>query len=287
VSLLNPGIEAFMAIVRQGTVHGAARDIGLSQTGVTQRIRTLERALGVTLFVRSRTGMRPTAEGEALVRWSQRVGDLEGELLASLRRSAGAQAVRVTLTGPSSLMRSRVVPQTTAVLAGLPGVTLAFDLDDEGTGLQQLKTGAAQLALIPRADVVNELDAKLLAPVRNLLVGPAAWRGRDLAELVAAERIIDFNEQDDETFAFLREHDLLAGARKRRHLVNSPDALADLVAAGLGYTVLAEDFAAPRLADGSLVDLAPGRSLDREMALAWYPRHEMPAYFRALIDAIA
>ena len=36
-------------------------------TGVTQRIRSLERELGVTLFVRSRKGMRATAEGEALV----------------------------------------------------------------------------------------------------------------------------------------------------------------------------------------------------------------------------
>ncbi len=68
--------------------------------------------------------------------------------------------------------------------------------------------------------------------------------------------------------------------------MNNPDALADLVTAGLGYTVLPEDFAQPRLAAGSLVDLCPGRWLDQEIALAWYPRHEMPTYFRRLIDAI-
>ncbi|HPF35480.1 MAG TPA: LysR family transcriptional regulator [Candidatus Krumholzibacteria bacterium] len=286
MSLLNHGLEAFLAIIRQGTVHGAAREIGLSQTGVTQRIRALERDLGVTLFVRSRKGMRPTAEGEALVRWSQRVGDLEGELLAFLHRDPAAKAVRVTLTGPSSLMRCRVIPQIAAVLPDLPAVALAFDLDDESRGLGRLKTGAAQLAVIPRDDVVNELDAKLLAPVRHLLVGPRAWRGRNLSALLAAERIIDFNEQDDATFAFLRQHGLRAGARERRHLVNNPDALADLVAAGLGYTVLAEDVAAPRLADGSLADLCPGKWLDQEMALAWYPRHEMPPYFQRIIDAV-
>jgi LysR family transcriptional regulator (chromosome initiation inhibitor) len=286
MSLLNQGIEAFMAIVRQGTVHGAAREIGLSQTGVTQRIRTLERELGTTLFVRSRKGMRPTAEGEALVRWCQRVDDLEGALLSFVRRDAPATAVRVTITGPSSLMRRRVIPAVSAVLADHANVVATFLLDDQGAGLAHLKTGVAQLAALPRTDVVNELDAKLLAPVRLRLLGPAAWAGRDAAEVVRTERIIDFNAQDDATFAFLREHDLLAGARKRRHLVNNPDALADLVAAGLGYSVLAEDFAAPRIAAGSLVDLAPGRSHDLEMALAWYPRHEMPGYFQALIDAV-
>lgn len=276
-----------MAIVRHGTVHGAAREIGLSQTGVTQRIRVLERELGCTLFVRSRRGMRPTAEGEALVRYGQRAGDLEGELLALVRRADPAAGVRVTVTGPSSLMRSRVIPGMTAALAAWPGVALAFELDDQDAGLAALKTGQAQLAVLPRDDVVVELDSKPLRPSREVLVGPGAWKGRRLRDVVAGERIIDFNEGDDATLAFLREHGLSGGARRRRHLVNNPDALAELVAAGLGYTVLDEDFAAPWLASGRLVNLAPSRRLDQAVALAWYPRHEMPGYFRALIDAVS
>ncbi|MBK7769833.1 MAG: LysR family transcriptional regulator [bacterium] len=192
-----------MAIIRHGTVHGAAREIGLSQTGVTQRIRVLERELGCTLFVRSRRGMRPTAEGEALVRYAQRAGDLEGELLALVRRADPAAGVRVTITGPSSLMRSRVIPGMTAVLARHPGVALNFELDDHDAGLAALKTGQAQLAVLPRDDVVVELDAKPLRPSRQVLVGTGAWRGRKLREVVAAERIIDYNEGDDATLAFL------------------------------------------------------------------------------------
>jgi LysR family transcriptional regulator, chromosome initiation inhibitor len=286
MSLLNPGIEAFLAIIRQGTVHGAAREIGLSQTGVTQRIRALERDLGATLFVRSRKGMRPTAEGEALLRWCQSVGELEGEHLSFVRRGDEAAAVRVTITGPSSLMRCRVVPPLAGAVRAFPGVTLRFLLDDTGGALNHLKTGVAQLALLGKDDVVNELHSKPLRPVRYRLVGPTAWSGRDPAELVATERIVDFDETDDATFAFLRQHGLLSGARRRRHLVNNPDALAELVAEGFGYSVLAEDFAAEALADGRLVDLCPGRHLDQDIALAWYPRHEMPGYFRALVDAV-
>ena len=286
MSLLPPTLEAFLAVVRHGTVHGAAREIGLSQTGVTQRLRVLERELGCTLFVRSRRGMRPTAEGEALVRYAQRAGDLEGELLALLRPGDPGASVRVAITGPSSLMRSRVIPAATSVLAAQPGVALSFVLDDQNAGLSALKSGQAQLAVLPADDVVAELDAKPLRPVRQVLVGPPAWAGRDAREVIARERIIDFNEGDDATFAFLREHGLPPAARPRRHLVNNPDALAAMVAGGLGYSVLAGDFAAPWLADGRLVDLLPGRWLDQDVALAWYPRREMPAYFRALIDAV-
>ena len=231
MSLLHPGITAFQAIARLGTVHAAAQEIGLSQTGVTQRIRGLERDLGVTLFVRSRRGMRLTTEGEALVRWCQRVGDLEGELISFMGREAPAGAVRVTLTGPSSLMRRRVIPAVAGVLARHRGVVATYLLDDQGGGLTHLKQGTAQLAALPRTEVVNEVDAKLLAPVRLRLLGPAAWAGRDLAEIVRAERIIDFNAQDTATLDFLREHGLPTEGLRQRHFVNSPDALAELVAA--------------------------------------------------------
>jgi LysR family transcriptional regulator, chromosome initiation inhibitor len=286
MSLLHPGIEAFMAIVHQGTVHGAARTMGLSQTGVTQRIRALERQLGVTLFTRSRKGMRLTTEGNALVRYCQRAGDLEGELLSSLNEDSRAAAIAIQITGPSSFMRSRVVSQTTSALANYPGVTLTFRLDDYDSGLTHLKTGAAELAILPRADVVNELDSKLLAPGRYQLLGPAAWADRSLEDIVATERIIDFNEADDATFAFLKQCGLLDQARKKRHLANSPDAIAGLIAQEAGYSVLPEDFAEPLLSGGSLIDLCPEQTMDFDLALAWYPRHEMPGYFRALIDSI-
>jgi hypothetical protein len=38
--------------------------------------------------------------------------------------------------------------------------------------------------------------AKALRPNRQVLVGPGAWGGRPLAEVVRTERIIDFNESD-------------------------------------------------------------------------------------------
>ena len=286
MSLLNPGITAFMAIFEHGTVHGAARAIGLSQTGVTQRIRALERHLGVTLFTRSRKGMRLTNEGTALVRYCQRAADLEGELLSFLHDDTGPAEVALNITGPSSLMRCRIIPQATLALAENPGVTLTFKLDDNESGLAHLKTGAAQLAIMPRADVVNELDSKLLAPARHRLLGPAAWASRSLTDIIKTERIIDFNEADNATFSYLQECGLREQARQRRHFANSPDAIAAMIADGLGYSVLPEDFAEPLLASGSLVDLNPKKWLDEEVALAWYPRHEMPAYFSALIAAI-
>jgi DNA-binding transcriptional LysR family regulator len=283
---MNPGLEAFVAVVRSSTVHGAAREIGLTQTAVTQRIRALERQLRTTLFTRSRKGMRLTQEGEALLRYCQRVVDLEGEFLSFLETGAADRNVRVGITGPSSIMRARVIPSAVASLAGRDDVCFTFRLDDGKTGLSSLKSGESQLAVLEREEVVNELDSKLLAPARYVLVVPPAWRSRPAAQIVASERIVDFNQDDDATFRYLRRHGLFDAARKERHLADNIDALAALVAGGLGYSVLSTDFARPLIEQGLLARIHRGKELVMEYALAWYPRHEMPAYFRGLIDAI-
>ncbi|MFH2006196.1 MAG: LysR family transcriptional regulator [bacterium] len=286
MSLIHPGVEAFVAVVRCSTVHGAAQELGLTQTAVTQRIRGLERRLETTLFTRSRRGMRLTPEGEALNRYCQSVIDLEGELLSQLGAALGPATLRLCIVGPSSMMRSRIIPAASAILADHENVVFTFHLDDDLSGLPALKNGAAQLAVLPRAEVVNELDSKLLRPARYILVGPVAWSGRELRDVVRQERIVDFNEADDATHRYLERHRLLRHARRDRHLANNTDALAALVAAGHGYSVLSEDFAQPLLAGGQLIDLNPGKHLRIDFALAWYPRHAMPAYFASLIEEI-
>jgi LysR family transcriptional regulator (chromosome initiation inhibitor) len=286
MSLLQPGLEAFVAVVKHSTVHGAAKEIGLTQTGVTQRIRALERQLGVSLFTRSRKGMRPTTEGEALLRYCLTVQDLEGELLSSIGCDARHASAHVNIVGPSSIMRSRIIPGAAKTIDAFEHMTFTFNLNDDEPGLRFLKSGLSQLAVLQRHEVVDELDSKLLAPETYILVAAHSWRKRQLKEIVGKERIVDFNETDEATFQFLIKHRLFDLARKERHLANNTDALAMLVAEGHGYSVLSEDFAALLINSQRLANIAPGKTLKVQFALAWYPRREMPDYFRELIRNI-
>ena len=275
-----------MAVIRHSTVHGAAREIGLTQTGVTQRIRALERQLGTTLFTRSRKGMHPTPEGEALHRYCQSAKDLEGQLLSFLFDKSDEATVRVNICGPSSIMRSRIIPGAVKILDSHKNVTFTFNLNDDASALKQLKSGESQLAVLSRSEVVNELDSKLLAPSSYILVGPAAWEGRAIEDIVSTERIIDFNATDKATFQFLKKFDLFEKSIKERHLANNIDALASLIAKGHGYSVLTRKFAEPLFRAKQVIDLMKGNELELEFALAWYPRHEMPSYFAKLIKSI-
>lgn len=286
MKLLSAQLQAFAEVARVGTVHGAARRLGLTQTAVTQRLQALERDLDASLFTRSRRGMQLTDAGQALVHYCRQAEDLEGEALAEIGGSGEAQVSKVTIEGPSSILRSRVIPAVAGVLSAHPRLTVEFRMSDLTSGTLALKRGLADFVVVARADVASEFDSRLLKPERYILVGPAAWGKRPLAEVVAKERVIDFDPGDRMTQAWLEKHGLLAKARDDRHFVNNTDALAFLVGAGLGYSVLAAEFARPLIEGGALAALGGAKHYDYEVALAWYPRKHPPAFWTALLGAI-
>lgn len=287
MSLLSPSLEAFLAVVETTTVQGASRSLGLTQTGVTQRIRTLEKQLGVTLFLRSRKGMRLTPEGEALRRYCESARELEGRTLAELKGREAVSTVELGISGPSSLMRARVIPRCVPVLKKYPRLRLTFDVADGDGTVDKIKRGVSQIGLMPPEQVVLEMDSRMLKPERYILAGPAAWKKRELDEILREEVIVDFSAADTMTFDFLEKYRWLAKCRKERCFANNTDALGSLIKAGAAYSVLSEEFGAADLKRGDLIDLAPGKFTEHKIALAWYPRAEMPSYFKDLIEAIS
>ena len=286
MSLLSPELEAFVAIVKTSTVHGAAKEIGLTQTGVTQRIRALEKKIDTTLFTRSRKGMRLTEEGEALYIYCQKVLDIEGETLSLVKGSAIQKNVRIQIAGSSSIMRSRVIPNTIKLTENFPEIRFTYHFTDDESPIRYLKSGECQLAVMSTLEVANELDSKLLEPEIYIMVGPYSWKNRDIKDILKNERLVDFNYGDKVTLGFLKKYKIEHLANKEGHYVNNTDGLVSLLTIGRGYSVLSKKFVDPFIKSKQLAHLLPDKYTKMDFALAWYPRKEMPKYFKELIKQI-
>ena len=81
-------LRIFLAIAREGTLGAAARKLGQSQPTMGRRLRTLEQAVGQTLFQRTGDGFVLTDEGSAVLSHAERI---EEEVLAVQRQLAGRQ----------------------------------------------------------------------------------------------------------------------------------------------------------------------------------------------------
>ena len=92
--------RAFLAVLEEGSLSGAARRLGVAQPTVRARIEALEHALGTVLFTRSVNGLVPTEQARSLA-GSARAMALASE--AFVRAAAGpvgeaAGTVRVSVS---------------------------------------------------------------------------------------------------------------------------------------------------------------------------------------------
>ena len=286
MSLLSPPLEAFWAVVRKGTVQDASSILGITQTGVTQRIRSLEKQLKTTLFTRSRKGMRLTAEGEALLQYVKSSLDIEGMALSKIQRAAKDSIIEIGISGSSSILRSRVIPNLIQLKKSFPLLRFRFDFSDLESNVDKVKNGISDFALLQPHEVTREMEIKLIKAERYCLFGPASWKRRLLSEILKSETIVDFEANDLMTFQFLDKYKLKSEGAKVRHFANNTDALLSIVQNGLAYTVLPQELAQPAVQRKELINLAQDYFLEKKISLIWYPRAQKPDYFQAIINAI-
>lgn len=284
--LLDPQLVAFEAIIREGTVHAAAESLFLTQTAVTQRLRQLEQKLKTTLFIRSRRGMQLTEEGKQLHRYCQRVTEMGCAVVTNIQGAGTLSNLRVKIAGPTSVMRSRIIPQSRGVMKEFPKLYMSFLIDDCIDISHQLRSGAFDLAVLSPEQVTQEMTSKPLQPEHYLLVCSKQWKHRNLIDIITNEKIIDFGQDDQMTFSYLKKYDLLKYVQTERHFVNNTESIAQLFINEFGYGVLSKEFAAPYIESGELFVINENKSYLNPISLAWYPRSEQPNYFSAIVHAI-
>ncbi len=72
-------LRYFVSAFELGTISAAASGHGISQPSLSQALQKLEDAIGTSLFVRSRTGLRPTPAGRDLYHHAQSILRAVGE----------------------------------------------------------------------------------------------------------------------------------------------------------------------------------------------------------------
>lgn len=109
--------RSYLGVLEEGSLSGAARAMGIAQPTVGRHVDTLEKALGITLFTRSQTGLLPTEAALALQPFAQAMSSSA----AALKRAAESQGsgikgtVRVTA---SEVIGQEVLPPILAQLQG-------------------------------------------------------------------------------------------------------------------------------------------------------------------------
>lgn len=286
MTLLNPQLEVFVAVAKYKSMHAAARAIHLTQTAITQRIRALETRLHTTLFIRTSQGVQLTPDGEALLRYCHATLDLEGETLAKINGAGLEYPVRICITGPTSIMATRIIPLCLTVMNKFPQLLITFDVNDSEQRMGALQRGISQFSIVEPEHVLKEMEIKKLKPEKYVLVCSSRWKNRKFQDIIQSERIIDFDESDPMTMNYLKHFNLFNSVKLERHFVNRTESLAKMFIDGYGYGVLTTEFSKPYIENNQLIMLNSGKTYVNQLVLTWYTRPEPPTYFSDIINII-
>ena len=127
--------RSFAAVVANGSLSAAARELGISQPTVGRHIETLELDLGLSLFERTLTGLKPNS---AALRIFEPVGQAQSALAEAAMMAEGAQAeyggtVRVTA---SVMISHYVLPQLLVpIRERYPGIAIELVAADSTENL--------------------------------------------------------------------------------------------------------------------------------------------------------
>lgn len=106
-------LVAFLAVARERSFTRAAGQLGVSQSALSHKIRSIEERLGIRLLARTTRSVAPTEAGERLLRGLDPLLRGFDEALADLRelhdRPTGTIRINASIAGAEILMR-RVVP---------------------------------------------------------------------------------------------------------------------------------------------------------------------------------
>jgi len=157
---MRPDIEwewyrALLGVLREGSLSGAARALGVAQPTVGRHVAALEKALGLVLFTRSQTGLLPTDAARALRADAEAMESVAAALArtaSGLRGGADdvAGTVRVSV---SDVVGVEIMPSIVAGLAARhPALVVELVLSNRVQDLLQREADIAVRMTAPRQE---------------------------------------------------------------------------------------------------------------------------------------
>ena len=179
-------LRTFVAVMEQGSISAAARQLSLTPPTVSAHIKALEDEYGILLFERSHTGVAPTESGRALAPYARRALDAANGFAneAALRRGRIAGPLRLACSvAAASFPLSRIVARLGEMY---PELRLSLSRGESAQIIAQVRNQAADLGIVYGRVDAAELCAYGLGQAELIVALPAAWlsKGADPSELI-------------------------------------------------------------------------------------------------------
>nr|WP_255496709.1 LysR family transcriptional regulator ArgP [Aquitalea sp. LB_tupeE] len=267
--MLHPQLAAFAAVVEEGSFDAAGRQLCITTSAVSQRIKALEDRLGQVLIVRQ-LPCRPTPAGALLLRRLLPIQMLEVEALEDfhLLNSQGITNRAITIAVNSDSLATWVL-EVLAQLNRENGYLFDVRVDDQDHTLKLLRDGSVLGTVTGDASVVQGCEIVSLGAMRYHAIAAPQFAARYFPDGVNENSLsqapmIVFDRKDELQWRFIQKI-----ARTKPcppiHYLPTPTGFVDAAALGLGWCLAPELLLRSALDKGMVNLIAPDSWLDVDL----------------------
>ena len=268
-------LESFAAVVRLRSFTRAAEQLYISQPTISTHIRALEEELNMRLILRTTKSIEVTVEGQKLYEYAVNILQLRDRMMQEC--SAGSR--QIIHLGASTIPSAYILPEVLPTFGKLyPNAFFIIHQTDSKGVVEGLTDGIYDVGLIGMPCGKETLHSEPFCKDRMVLVTPVSeeyltlqGNGASPEEILRTHPVIlrekgSGSKKSADFFleqAGINEESLQVSAR-----VNDPEAIKNLVAGGLGVSIISKRAAGNFLREKRILSFElPECANDRDLYL--------------------
>jgi len=199
-------LNAFSAVIDEGSFERAAAVLHITRSAVSQRIKLLEERVGQVL-VRRATPCTATEAGQALYRHAREIALSEADALAAI--GGGPRSTTRLAIGVNADSLATWFPAAMAQAGEDPSITFDIHVEDQDHSANLLREGRVMAAVTADPQPVQGCQIHALGSIRYAATCTPEFRERHFAKGVTAQAlaqapVLVFNRKDDMQSRFAR-----------------------------------------------------------------------------------
>jgi len=180
-------LQLLVRVSDAGTLTAGAAACQMTLASASERMRGLERALGAALLVRGARGVRPTAQGEAVLKHARDVLAQLAAMDGEMTRRRGGSLGALRLQGNTAACRELLPDALASFLPAHPGAAITLEERCSEDIVEAVRAGRADGGIVSDAVDRRGLQAVALRADPLVLVLPAGHPLAGRPELSLAE----------------------------------------------------------------------------------------------------
>lgn len=288
-------LQSFVTVVQEESFTQAASKLFISQSTISTHIRQLETALNTKLILRTTKSLQITPKGRELYEYAQNILELKERML----QACSIESQRIIHLGASTIPSAYILPKLLADFGKLhPDIYFIIHQSDSQGIISGLKDGLFNLGFIGMSCEDSDFCCQPFCKDRMVLITPVnehflhykQQKEVALTELLREPLILREKGSGSKKMAdsFLAHSGISEDELQIIARVNDQEAIKNLVASGMGISIISEKAAHNFLQEKRLLAFElPQDFSERSLYLIYRQNYLLPSYVKEFLSFIS